>query len=99
MTFSDGHYRIESRGLSSGGDYEVDGNRITMTDKWGAMACQAVRPGEKKETYETSTFSWSATGRTLRLRPTKSGDELRYPNDCVGRTFLLTRQPWKRQGT
>lgn len=98
ITFSDEHYRIESRGLSSGGDYKVSGDRITMTDTWGALSCQAVMPGEIKETYETSTFSWRATGRTLRLRPTKSGDELRYPHDCVGRTFLLTRQPWTRQG-
>jgi hypothetical protein len=98
ITFSDGHYTIESRGLSSGGHYEVDGARITMTDTWGGLRCQANNPGEHKETYETSTFSWSAAGRTLRLRPTKRGDELRYPNDCVGRTFLLTRQPWTKQG-
>lgn len=98
ITFADGHYTIESRGISSGGDYRVSGDRITMTDTWGAFACQANNPGETKETYETSTFSWSATGRTLRLRPTKRGEQLRYPHDCVGRTFLLTRQPWRRQG-
>jgi hypothetical protein len=99
ITFSDGHYTIESRGRRSGGDYEVNGDQITMTDRWGALRCRATQPGEIKETYETSTFSWRALGRTLRLRPTKSGNGLRYPHDCVGRTFLLTRQPWKRQGT
>src|SRR5262249_51798424 len=97
LTFSDRHYVIESRGKSSGGDYQATADRITMTDTWGAFACQATQPGEVKDTYETSTFLWRATGRTLRLRPTKSGDKLRYPNDCVGRTFLLTRQPWTRQ--
>jgi hypothetical protein len=68
-----------------------------MTDTFGALSCRATQPGEVKDTYETSMFSWTATDSTLLLRPTKSGYELRYPHDCVGRTFLLTRQPWTKQ--
>ena len=94
ITFSDGHYVIQSRGVSSGGDYEINGDQLTMTDTWGAFACQATQPGEVEETYETATFWWRVTRRTLRLQPTKSGEQLRYPNECVGRTFVLTRQPW-----
>jgi hypothetical protein len=82
---SDGSYSMARSDLGElvTGTYEVDGNKVTITDEGGLLSCADVGadPGETGETA-TAVYSWAIDGELLSLTPEDEG--------CDTRLLILT---------
>ncbi len=65
----DGRYAIERQDVGElvSGSFEVQDDRVTVTDEAGLLSCGNPQP--VGETDPTATYSWRKTGDLLRLEP------------------------------
>lgn len=81
----DGRYSIERQDVGElvAGSFEVDGERVTVTDERGLLSCANTQP--LGESYPTATYSWRKSGDLLRL---EALDE-----ECATREVLFSTRP------
>ena len=84
-TWDDGTYRVTFRddeNLWVSGSYDVDGNKLTITEEDGPRKCAAGT--------ETATYFWSVDGDQLELASTEQ------PDLCEGRKDAVPAVPFVR---